>query len=43
LAFSHSTKQLRDNFRRIHKSLRVNPAMEAGITDHIWSLRELLA
>jgi hypothetical protein len=31
------------NFCRIHKSLRVTPAMEAGITDHIWSLRELLA
>jgi hypothetical protein len=31
------------NFCRIHKSLRVTPAMEAGVTDHIWSLRELLA
>ena len=30
------------NFCRIHKSLRVTPAMEAAITDHIWSLRELL-
>lgn len=31
------------NFSRIHKSLRVTPAMEAGITDHVWTLRELLA
>jgi transposase-like protein/IS1 family transposase len=31
------------NFCRIHKSLRVTPAMEAGITDHIWELSELLA
>jgi hypothetical protein len=31
------------NFCRIHKSLRVTPAMEAGITDHIWNLRELLS
>lgn len=31
------------NFCRIHKSLRVTPAMEAGITDHIWTLRELLS
>jgi transposase-like protein/IS1 family transposase len=31
------------NFCRVHGSLRVTPAMEAGITDHIWSLRELLA
>ena len=31
------------NFCRVHGSLRVTPAMEAGITDHIWTLRELLA
>ena len=31
------------NFCRIHKSLRVTPAMEAGITDHVWDLSELLA
>jgi transposase-like protein/IS1 family transposase len=30
------------NFCRVHSSLRVTPAMEAGITDHIWSVRELL-
>ena len=30
------------NFCRVHKSLRVTPAMEAKITDHIWSVRELL-
>lgn len=30
------------NFCRVHSSLRVSPALEAGITDHIWSLRELL-
>ena len=27
------------NFCRIHQSLRVTPAMEAGITDHILGLR----
>lgn len=26
------------NFARIHKTLRVTPAMEAGISDHVWSL-----
>jgi IS1 family transposase/transposase-like protein len=31
------------NFCRIHRSLRVTPAMEAGLTDHIWTIRELLA
>jgi transposase-like protein/IS1 family transposase len=30
------------NFCRVHRSLRVTPAMEAGITDHVWELRELL-
>jgi IS1 family transposase/transposase-like protein len=30
------------NFGRVHKSLRVTPAMEAKITDHVWSARELL-
>jgi len=31
------------NFCRIHKSLRVTPAMETGITDHQWRIEELLA
>lgn len=26
------------NFGRIHKTLRVTPAMEGGISDHVWSL-----
>src|ERR1700726_3924919 len=30
------------NMARVHSSLRVTPAMEAGITDHVWSLAELL-
>jgi transposase-like protein/IS1 family transposase len=30
------------NFCRIHKSLRVTPAMESGLTDHVWSIEELL-
>ena len=30
------------NFCRIHSSIRVTPAMEAGITDHVWELAELL-
>ena len=31
------------NFCRIHPSLRVTPAMEAGITDRVRELKELLA
>nr|VFK15696.1 MAG: DDE domain-containing protein [Candidatus Kentron sp. LPFa] len=30
------------NFGRIHKSLRVTPAMEAGVTDHVWNIEEIL-
>jgi len=30
------------NFVRVHRTLRVTPAMEAGITDHVWDLSELL-
>jgi hypothetical protein len=31
------------NFCRVHKSLRVTPAMEAGIADHVWTIADLLA
>ncbi len=31
------------NFCRVHSSLRVTPAMEAGITDQVWTLNQLLA
>ena len=30
-------------FVRIHGRLRVTPAMESGITDHVWDLSELIA
>jgi hypothetical protein len=30
------------NLCRVHKSLKVTPAMAAGIADHVWSVRELL-
>ena len=30
------------NFCRVHNSLRVTPAMAAGSSDHVWSVRELL-
>ncbi len=29
------------NFGRVHKTLRVTPAMEAGISDHVWSLEDI--
>jgi IS1 family transposase len=30
------------NFARIHQSLRVTPAMEAGVSDHVWDLAEII-
>jgi IS1 family transposase len=29
------------NFARVHTTLRVTPAMEAGISDHVWTIAEL--
>ncbi|MCF6322975.1 MAG: helix-turn-helix domain-containing protein [Gammaproteobacteria bacterium] len=29
------------NFGRIHQTLRVTPAMEAGVSDHVWTLEEI--
>jgi len=31
------------NFCKIHKTLRVTPAMEAKIDDHVWSMEEVAA
>jgi hypothetical protein len=31
------------NFARIHKTLRVTPAMQAGLSDHVWSIDEIVA
>ena len=31
------------NFCRIHQTLRVTPAMEAGITDHVWTFKEVVS
>jgi len=31
------------NFVRVHSTLRVTPAMEAGLTDHVWTIAELLS
>jgi hypothetical protein len=30
------------NFARIHKSLRITPAMAAGLSDHVWSPEEIV-
>jgi IS1 family transposase len=30
------------NFTKIHKSLKVTPAMQAGLTDHLWSMEDMV-
>jgi IS1 family transposase len=31
------------NFGRVHQTLRVTPAMEAGVTDHVWTVEEIVS
>ena len=31
------------NFGQVHQTLRVTAAMEAGISDHVWSMEEIVA
>jgi len=31
------------NFARVHQTLRVTPAMEAGLSSHVWSIQEIIA
>jgi len=31
------------NFARIHQSLRISPAMASGVSDHLWSIEEIVA
>jgi hypothetical protein len=30
------------NFARIHQTLRVTSAIEAGVSDHVWSIEEIV-
>jgi hypothetical protein len=30
------------NFARIHKTLRIAPSMAAGLSDHVWSLEDIV-
>jgi IS1 family transposase len=41
-AYAVALHFLHYNFARIHKTLRVTPAMEAGLTTHVWSLEEIV-
>lgn len=41
-AYAVALHMVHYNFFRIHQSLRVTPAMAAGISDHVWDLEELV-
>lgn len=30
------------NFRRVHKSLKISPDLESRLTDHVWTIEELI-
>jgi len=42
-AFSVALHYMHYNFCRIHKTLRTTPAMAAGVTDHVWSVADIVA
>jgi IS1 family transposase len=41
-AHSVSLHFMHYNFARVHQSLRSTPAMRAGVTDHLWSIEEIV-
>jgi IS1 family transposase len=41
LAWAVALHYMHYNFCRIHKTLRVTPAMAAGISDHVWDISEI--
>ena len=43
LRYSVAIHFMHYNFCRIHQTLRVTPAMEAGIADHVWTVGELVS
>jgi len=42
LRYSVAIHFMHYNFCRVHQTLRVTPAMEADVTDHIWSIEEIV-
>ncbi len=40
-AWAVSLHLMHYNFARIHKTLRITPAMAAGVSDHVWSMEEI--
>lgn len=42
-ALSVALHYMHYNFCRIHKTLRITPAMAAGVTDHVWDVADIVA
>lgn len=42
LKYSYALHFFYYNFMRVHSALRVTPAMQAGISNHIWTWDELI-
>jgi hypothetical protein len=42
-AYSIALYYMHYNFAKIHKTLRVTPAMEANVSDHVWEIEEIAA
>ena len=42
-ALSVALHYMHYNFCRIHKTLRVTPAMAAGVLDHVWSVADIVS
>jgi hypothetical protein len=40
-AYSVALYFMHYNFARIHQTLRVTPAMEAGVSNHVWMVEEI--
>jgi len=43
LEFAVALHFMHYNFCRVHQTLRVTPAMEAGVADHVWSIEEVVS
>jgi len=43
LGFAVALHFMHYNFCRVHQTLRVTPAMEAGIADHVWTIQEVVS
>ena len=41
-AYAVAIHYMHYNFCRIHKTLRVTPAMEAGVAEHVWTIEEMI-